>query len=408
MRSLRGLVAGIPANPDARRFLFVSLVDAIGSGMFSPIAILYLTRIVGLSPGIAGLGLGVAAAASLVATPISGALADRTDSRTVAFWSYVVLGGAYGLYAGVRSFWTFVVVASLIELARSMSYTARRMMIFSLASETSRVELLAYMRSIRNVGFGLGGLLASAALASGSRTAYTVLILGNGVSYLYAAWNFRRLPPAPAAPPPEHAPAGGYRTVLRHRRFVALGAVTSVLSLNATILQIGMALWIVRETSAPTWLVGLLFTLNTAIVVVLQVPASRGTESPRGVGRSYARAGFALAAASALFVLAAHRGVALAIALLVAATVLLTAGEMFSAASEWAAPTILAPSHLRGRYLAFFRTATATQDLAGPAIVSVALASGGRAGFAALGAGLLAFGLLGDVLARGTTAAAEI
>lgn len=405
MRPLRRLVAGIPANPDARRFLFVSLVDAVGSGMFAPIAILYLTRIVGLSPGIAGLGLGVAAAASLVATPISGTLADHTDSRTVAFSMYVVLGVAYGLYAGVRSFWTFVAVASLIELARALSYTARRMMIFSLASETSRIELLAYMRSIRNVGFGLGGLLASAALASGSRTAYTVLILGNAVSYIYAALSFRRLPPAPAAPPPEHAAPGGYRTVLRHRRFVALGAVTSVLSLNTTILQIGLALWVVRETSAPTWIVGLLFTLNTVIVVVLQVPASRGTETPRGVGRAYARAGFALAAASALFVVAAHRGLALAIVLLVAATVLLTAGEMFSAASEWAAPTILAPSHLRGRYLAFFRTATGTQDLAGPAIVSVALASGGRVGFAALGTGLLIFGLTGDLLARKTTAA---
>jgi MFS family permease len=407
VRFLRRLVAGIPANPDARRYLFVSLVDAIGSGMFAPISILYLTRIVGLTPEIAGLGLGAAAAVALIATPISGTLGDHTDSRTVAFWSYVMLGIAYGLYAGVRSFWTFVVVASLIELARSLSFTARRMMIFSLASETGRVELLAYMRSIRNVGFGLGGLLASAALVSGSRTAYTVLILGNAVSYLYAAWNFRQLPPAPAAPPPEHAPPGGYRTVLRHRRFVALGAVTSVLSLNATILQIGIALWIVRETSAPAWIVGLLFTLNTAIVVALQVPASRGTESPRGIGRAYARAGFALAASAALFVIAAHRGIALAIILLVAATVLLTVGEMFSAASEWATPTILAPRHLRGRYLAFFRTATGTQDLAGPAIVSVALASGGRAGFAALGIALLVFGLTGDALARGMTAAPE-
>ena len=401
---LRRVVAGIPANPDARRFLFVSLVDAVGSGMFAPIAILYLTRIVGLSPGLAGLGLGLAAAVSLVATPVSGWLGDHADSRTVAFWSYVALGLAYVLYAGVRSFWTFILVASLIELARSLSFTSRRMMIFSLSAETSRVELLAYMRSTRNIGFGIGGLLASAALASGSRTAYTVTLLVNAASYLYAAWSFRRLPPAPAAPPPEDAQPGGYRTVLRHRRFVGLSAVSGVLTINASILQIGLALWIVRETTAPTWLVGLLFTLNTIIVVVLQVPASRGTESSRGLGRAYARGGVALAACCGFFVLAAHRSIVLAIALLVVATVLLTAGEMLVSAAEWATPTILAPAHLRGRYLAVTRTATGIEDMFGPGIVSVALASGGRLGFAGLGAGLLVAGLAGDALARGATA----
>lgn len=402
MHSLRRVVAGVPASPDARRFLFVSLVDAIGSGMFAPIAILYLTRIVGLSPGIAGVGLGLAAGFSLVATPVSGVLADRTDSRVVAFWSYVALSVAYVLYAGVRSFWTFIVIASLIELCRSLSFTARRMMIFSLSAETSRVELLAYMRSFRNIGYGLGGLLASAALASGSRTAYTVTLLANAASYLYAAWNFRRLPPAPPAAHPHHASAG-YPAVLRHRRFVAISSVSGILTMNASILQIGLALWVVRETSAPAWIVGLLFTLNTVIVVVLQVPASRGTETPRGLGRAYARAGVTLALSAALFVLAGHRSVALAVALLIAATVVLTVGEMVASAAEWAAPTILAPPHLRGRYLAVTRTATGIEDMAGPALVSVALASGGRLGFAALGAGLLVVGLAGDALARGAT-----
>lgn len=400
---MRGVLAGIPASRDARRFLFVSLVDALGSGMFAPISILYLTRIVGLSPALAGLGLGIAAAVSLVATPISGALGDRTDARKVAFWSYVVFAVAYVLYVGVRSFWAFLVVASLIELTGAMSFTARRMMIFSLSEETSRVELLAYMRATRNIGFGLGGLLAAAALASGSRTAYTVVLLANAATFLYAAWSFRRLPPVPAAPPPEDLP-GGYRTVLRHRRFLALSAVSGTLNLNATILQIGLALWIVRETTAPAWIVGLLFTLNTIIVVVLQVPASRGTESPRGLGRAYARAGVALALCTALFVLAAHRSVVLAIALLVGATVLLTAAEMLASSAEWAVPTILAPSHLRGRYLATTRSATGVADMVGPAVVSVALASGGRLGFAGLGAGLLVAGLAGDVLARGATA----
>jgi hypothetical protein len=214
--------------------------------------------------------------------------------------------------------------------------------------------------------------------------------------------SFRRLPPAPAAPPPEDTEPGGYRDVLRNRRFLALSTVSGTLNLNSSILQIGLALWIVRETSAPTWIVGLLFTLNTIIVVVLQVPASRGTETPLGLGRAYARAGFALALCVVLYVLAAHRSTWLAVALLVAATIVLTVAEMVSSAAEWAAPTILAPSHLRGRYLAAIRTATGVEDMAGPAVVSVALASGGRVGFLGLGAGLLVAGLAGDALARGT------
>ncbi|MDA8068222.1 MAG: hypothetical protein M0T77_06385 [Actinomycetota bacterium] len=59
------------------------------------------------------------------------------------------------------------------------------------------------------------------------------------------------------------------------RRFVALGLLDGLTSFHQVALQVALPLWVVLFTHAPRELVGLLFALNTALLVVLQVRARR-------------------------------------------------------------------------------------------------------------------------------------
>lgn len=52
--------------------------------------------------------------------------------------------------------------------------------------------------------------------------------------------------------------------------------------IHHALLTIGMPLWIAGHTTAPHWLVSGLLLLNTVMVVLFQVRASRGTEDLGG------------------------------------------------------------------------------------------------------------------------------
>ena len=396
---MRGRLARIlPPGRNRRLYLGITLIDATGSGAFGPITILYLTQVVGLAPVRVGVGLTVAGLFGMAAIPVAGALADRFDARALTAGGFALSAVGFAAYTGVHSFAAFLVVGSFIEIVEGTAKSARRMFAFSLAEGEDRIGLLAYERSTRNVGYGLGGLLASAALAGGSRDAYVAVLLLNAASYAAGTLMVLRLPRAlPTAPARDH---GGYRTVLRDRMYVALASLSSVLWLNDSVLKVGLALWVVERTHVPPYSVGLLFTLNTALVVLLQVRVSRGAGTLAGAGRAYACAGAALLACCGLFAAAAGRSTPVAAVLLTAAVAALTLGELTASAAEWGASLTLAREELRGRYLAVFSTGASLQQAIGPAIVTAALVHGGRGGWIVLGAVLLAVGLGARTLAR--------
>jgi MFS family permease len=388
----------LPAGRDRRRYVGISLIDATGTGAFAPLTILYLTQIVHIPAVHVGLAIAITGAVGIVATSAAGAIVDRTDSRIVAAVSFVVCGVGFLLLTRVDSLESFLLVGTLIQVAERLAQASRRMVAFAVAEGADRVELLAYERSTRNAGYGLGGLLASIALAGGTREFYVAILVANGISFFVASAGIASLP---SAPPAAAQAVRGYRDVLRDRRYLALASVTMFLWINDSILKVGFPLWLVSRTAAPAYLVGLLFTLNTVLVVALQVRSSRGGASLHGVGRAYHRAGFVLLASCLLFAVAAHVDVVAATVLLVSAVVALTLGELNSATAEWGASIGLAREELRGRYLAVFATGASAQQAVGPALVTFLLVRAGGWAWLAMGAVMLAAGMAGRELALG-------
>lgn len=86
-RTLRGrMLATAPPDPGQRRLLLASLADALGTGLFLPISVIYLTRIVGLPATRVGLGLTIAGVVAVLAAPSAGPLPGRFGARTIGHY----------------------------------------------------------------------------------------------------------------------------------------------------------------------------------------------------------------------------------------------------------------------------------------------------------------------------------
>jgi hypothetical protein len=192
--------------------------------------------------------------------------------------------------------------------------------------------------------------------------------------------------------------------VLRDRRFLALNACHGVLSLHLSILLIGFPLWIDQRTNAPTAMTGVIIMVNSAMVVLLQVPFSRRAVTVPQGGRALRHSGFALAATCLLLMLTPGLSPAPAVVLLLVIGVVECAAEIWEAAGGWAVSLGMGPEHARGRYLGVWALGYSVHDIGGPVIMALVVAKGGRYGLAILGAAVLAAGLLAGRLAASVPA----
>jgi MFS family permease len=375
----------VPQDPDQRRVLAASFVDALGTGLFLPLSVIYLTRIVGLSPTRVGLGLTIAGFVAVVVAPVAGPLLDRFAARSIVLACFAVSAAGFLAYIAVDSFASFAAVAIVLQLASRVERPATAILALGVASGPDRVVALAWQQSVRNLGYAVGGLLAGLALVVDGKTPFVVLLAANAASYAIASMLVLRLPAVrPAVSTGNAGEKLGYRQVVQDRPYVALALLNVLVALNDSLLRVAMPLWILLRTDAPLPLTGLLFALNTALVVLLQVRTTRNIAAPRGIARSYRTAALSFVVACVCFALAAGAAQVAAIVLLVLALAALTVGELETTAGEWFLSVELAPARLRGRYLSLYKSSMSLQQAIGPALVTFAVVDWGRLGWAAL------------------------
>ncbi|MFC9609112.1 MFS transporter [Streptomyces niveus] len=346
------------------------LVDALGSGLYLPLTLVFIHEVTGLSATSVGLGVTVAATAGLAANPLAGILVDRFGSRPVLISTYLLRALGFALYPLIGSFPALIAVGDRAYHPATATYTA------AMASGADRDRLYAYVAMARNIGFGLGGLLSTAALSVIGDRGFGVLAAVNAVSFVGAAGCLALAGPRPHNDPqhtgtaPQH---DGYRTVLSDRPFLSLVGAEQAFTLVHSVLPVALPVYAVVVLGAPPAVLGVLYTLNTALLVVGQLPVRRLQAGSR---RTHA-----LALGGAVF--AASCGAYAAVAYLpeggwqltglVAATLVHTAGELMHTTPSSALATAIAPPAVRGRYLAVYQLTWAVSAILAPAGFSALL-----------------------------------
>jgi hypothetical protein len=355
----------LPETGPQRVIAGANFINTIGSGIYLTAGVLYFTEAVHLPAAQVGLGLGVAGAASLLIAIAVGHLADTRGARGVYAATLVVraLGTAGFLVAD--SFWPFVIAVCAATGAHSAGQAARGPIIRRHGGERPQ-EFRAYLRAVTNVGISVGALLAGWAVGVGTHSAYQLLIVGNVIVCGASAVLLIFLPPIAPGPVDRDGPRW---LALRDRPYLLVTALDGVMAIQFKVLTVALPLWLVAQTSAPRWLIAGTMLVNTVIVIVFQVPASRGINSPAAGARAYRRSGVVFLVSCSMLALSAGMPAWTAAALMLSAGMIHTVGELWHSAAGFEVSFALAPDHATGQYLGVFGLGAGLAETVGPGLL---------------------------------------
>jgi MFS family permease len=271
-----------PPLPSSVRTLQAgALVNALGNGLAYPFLFIYLHNVLGIDLATAGLIVGMNSAVGLVAGPIIGSLIDRVGGRVTLAGSLALLAIGFGSYAFVETPWQAFLASAIAGIGNGGFWPSQSSLIAGLTPQAQRHQAFAMQRVMMNLGIGLGGLAGGLIATTSDPNTFKVLFLADGATFLVYSVFLLRVPAPPTTPRPEGRERGGYGEVVRNRVFMA------VVALNFVFIGAGMAqletlpVYAKNEAGVTEKGIGLLFFLNTLVIVLSQLPMARLLEGHR-------------------------------------------------------------------------------------------------------------------------------
>ena len=383
----------VPPPGPARILALAQFTNSVGDGAFYACSALFFTRVVGLSAAQVGIALTVGWATGMLAGVPLGMVADRFGARRTAVALATATAVALSGFLVIRSFPLFVAVVCAYAAAQGGLASARQALLAGLVPPDQRVAVRAHLQATLNAGLAVGAGVGGLALAVDTGPAYLTVFAADGVAFLGSALVLRRLREVTTALTP--ADPGPRLAVLRDRPYAALTLLTAIGYLNMPVLSLGLPLWIVQRTDAPTPLAAALLVVNMLAVVLFQVRVARPVTDLRSASRFARRAGWILLAACVFYGLSGGSlGAPAAVAILLTGAAVQVLGEMMHGAAAWEAGFGLAPAGRQGQYQGLFGMAPQIARMSGPVVVTTLLIGWGTPGWLVLGGLFLGAGLL--------------
>ncbi len=350
------------------------LVNAFGNGMVIPFMFIYLHNVRGIELGVTGLVVAAHAVVSIVAGPVFGSQVDRFGGKAMLAISLGILAVGYAGYALVHEAWQGFLVAIVSGIGVGGFWPSQSTLITGLTAPDQRPSAFAMQRVVMNLGIGLGALAGGLIATTDSPGSFTALFLLDAATFVVYAVVMLALVPSPVLGDGAHSDrTGSYGEVLRHRAFVA------VIGLNALFIFAGFSgfdvlpVYAKNEGGLTETDIGLLFLINTLVIVFAQLPIAR---LARGRRRMPTLALFGLLWAGAWLLVPIAGAVSAEAAFLVFTVVMVVfaIGQCLHGAVAGPLAADLAEPRLMGRYMALNALSWQVGFALGPALGGAGLA----------------------------------
>lgn len=349
-------------------------VDAVGTGLYLPLSMVYFLSVTELSESGVGLLLTAAVACSLLLPLLVGRIVDHIGPRPVVIAGLLLQAAGFFLYLGVTGP-ASLFLAAMVEAVGLRVYWSS---VFTLIAEQADVESVdqwfARAGMIRAAGTGAGTVLAGGLLALSSQQAYRGMVLSNGISFMVAAVTVGLFVRG------AHRAAGdtagkswdGMRQLLRDRPYLGLIGVNVLFNICTVFLAVAVPVYVIRGLHAPGWATGVFLTITTVVVATCTALVTRRARRHTSRGGAMAWGGrlWGLWCAAAAVAVLLPRG-PLLVGYLALAMLLWAAAEMLHGPASNALSAEAAPERARGTYLAAFQYSFATADMVTPGLFGV-------------------------------------
>ncbi len=348
------------------------LVNAVGNGMTFPFLVIYLHNVRGFSLATAGFVIAAGNAIGLIAGPVSGPVVDRIGGRLTLAIGLILMAVGFAAYPFVHEPWQAYAAALVAGIGNGVFWTSQSTLLTGLTPPDRRHSAFAVQRVTRNLGIGIGGLAGGLIATTTNPTSFTVLFLIDAVTFL-AFVAVLYFVPEPVQLRERSTETAGYRDVMRHGVFVAF------VGLNVVFVAAGYAqlellpVFAKNEAGVTETAIGLVFLVNTLVIVIAQLPISRLLEGRRRMKALAVMTVIWAAAWLLVFVTGAYAEAAAAAVLFAVAAAVFALGECLQGPTQGALVADLAPERLRGRYMAMSTTSWQVGFVIGPALGGLVL-----------------------------------
>lgn len=350
------------------------VANSLGNGIAVPFLIIYLHEVRDFGLGTAGLVVATLFGVGLVAGPACGRVVDRIGARSTLMGSLALMAAGYGGFPFVRHPWQAFGLALIAGIGNGGFAPSHSSLLAALTSREQRNVAYALHRATDNLGFGVGALAGGLIATTQVPSSFNLLFALDAATFVLFLVLLAFVPSPKLLP--EAARAGGrYADVLRDRTFLWLLVVVAVL-VTAAYAQVQTILppYAKEHASVSEAGIGIIFFLNTVVIVVAQLPVAKALEGRRRL-RALALSGL-LFVVTCLTIVAAGLWLdhSAAVVALCAAIVVFSVAECIHGAMQNPLVADLAPEHLLGRYMALRTSSWQIGFLAGPALGSILLA----------------------------------
>jgi predicted MFS family arabinose efflux permease len=360
---------GLGGLPREVWLLFATnLINRAGM-MVLPFLVLYLTRELGFSLARAGSMLAVYGGSAIVFGPIGGRLSDRIGALPVMRASLIASGLVLLLFPLAKTFASVAAMTAFWAGCAEMFRPASLAAITHVAAPDQRRQAFALNRLAINLGMSigpaLGGFLATISFhAMFAVDAVTTLLAGT----LLALTPWRAFSGVNSEAANRRGPRIGPATILHDARFLVF--LAGVVSVGIVFFQheSALPLYLVQYLHLSPAFYGMLFTINTLLIVGLEVPIITATSHWANrrsliIGCMLFAIGF-----GALGIIASPAGV-------IATVVVWTFGEMLLFPAMSAHLAEIAPENRRGAYMGAYSMSLSISLTVGPWMGTQLLAS---------------------------------
>jgi predicted MFS family arabinose efflux permease len=351
-----------------RAILLGIFVNRLGA-FFQTFLVLFLTER-GFSAFQAGFALTGYGVGSMIGVLAGGALADRLGPRLATLAS---MGGSAVMLVSVlylRNYPALLAAVVLVGVIGQLYRPASATLLSELTAADRQVMIFALYRWAMNLGTTAAPLIGALLIS----VSYDLLFWAEAVAAIcygvIAAVALPRRATTTGRPADERA-AGGYRAVLADRRFVLY--LLAILVNSAVYIQYVSTLPLtMRDAGLATLWFSVVVAVNGFIVITCELLVTKLTQ--RLPIKVVVGLGFALLGAG-LSLYALPWGVAI----FLIGTLVWTLAEIIGGPTMFAYPGMVAPDHLRGRYIGSMQLMFALGGAVGPGLGVFAYDAIGRA-----------------------------
>lgn len=357
-----------------RRNLAVLLValgiDNFGSGLFLPLTMVYLTRVVGVAVGQAGLLVGGAALFGLAVPALASRAVAGFGPRLLVAVSQ--LAQAVGMVALLVAHGPVSAAVGVLLAGAGLQlfYSCLTALVVDVVGDSPKDHPFSLVTRVRGASFGTGALTGGVLASLRDPVWMRVGVAANIVTFLVAAgivW-------AGVGTIAHRRGAEGTRadpvSVLSARPFLGLMVIAFCTTLPVDFFLGGYAVYVTDYLGVDAWLVGFSVALLTAVSSILGSAAVRLTNRFSRVATEAVGIGFFLAwtalSAACLLVPSTARTVSVA-----ALAVVIALANVIPMARLSAMAEATAPAEQKAQFLAVFQYPYSIAQVVGPTLTSL-------------------------------------